>query len=84
MKRKKKIKKICALPWRESVIQPDGSVALCDAIWDEKYDFGNIMNTSFKEIWNSEQYRNARLININGSSINNHICSICTKNKAII
>lgn len=83
-KQKKKIKKFCAIPWTESVIQPDGSVSSCDAVWDGKYDLGNITNSSFFEIWNNEQYQNARLINRGSNSVHNHICSICTKNKAII
>jgi len=82
---KKIIKKRCGLLWYESVIHPNGSVSPCCAIWPEKYDFGNISNNSFKEIWNNEQYQNARRISLSDDiSINDHICHICKTNNAMI
>jgi len=82
---RKKIKDICRSLWFESVVQPDGSISPCCRIWHEKFDFGNILNASFKSIWNSEKYQNARRISRGGDiSINGHICYICKINKAQI
>lgn len=50
----------CNLLWKESLINWDGSVMPCCFIYSEKHSFGNIRNTSFKEIWNNEMYVSAR------------------------
>ena len=53
-KRKKRIG--CMLPWTETMINWDGSVLPCCAVYSEKYAFGNILKNSFAEIWNNEMY----------------------------
>lgn len=84
-KKKKKIRKECRLLWFESVVNPNGSISPCCANWHEKYDFGNIYNSSFKEIWNNQKYKNARRINRGEKiSMKSNICYVCYKNKAII
>ncbi len=84
-KRKKNIKNFCKIPWTESVINPNGSVSPCCAVWEEKFDFGNINDYSFREIWNSEKYITARRINKNNNMVTKgHICYICKQNKAAI
>ena len=84
-KQRRDIKKFCNLLWVHSTIQSDGGVTPCCAVWHDKFDFGNIKNSSFKAIWNNEDYKNARRI-IKGEHlfIKNNICYICKKNKAII
>jgi len=84
-KQKKDIGDICKLLWFESVIHPDGSVAPCCAIWPQKFDFGNINNSSFRKIWNNEAYQNARRMSRGDKiSIHGNICYICKMNKAQI
>lgn len=84
-KRKKTRKTICRLLWSDSVMNPDGSISPCCASWQERYDFGNIQSSSFREIWNNQEYRHARKIN-KGENISakSHICRICYENNAII
>jgi len=43
-------------PWivRTMSIHVDGSVAQCDADWDDLYNTGNIKNRTIKDIWNTE------------------------------
>jgi len=43
-------------PWiiRTMSIHVDGSVAQCDADWDDKFNLSNIADKSIKEIWNNE------------------------------
>jgi radical SAM protein with 4Fe4S-binding SPASM domain len=83
-KRKKKIK-TCRWLWLQSSVNWNGSISPCCAVWHEKYDFGNIRDNSFKKIWNSKKYMEAR--NISKQKITeaaDNICSICYSNKSII
>ena len=83
-KTKRKIKN-CRWLWLQSSINWNGSVAPCCAVWHEKYDFGNIQESSFKIIWNSAKYREARKISKKKSiKSEDNICSICYANKSII
>ncbi len=51
----------CVWPWESSYISKTGDVVPCCIIGDEKVvSFGNIKDSSFKEIWNSENYKNFR------------------------
>ena len=51
----------CVWPWESSYISKTGDVVPCCIIGDEKVvSFGNIKNSSFKEIWNSEKYKSFR------------------------
>ena len=85
LKQKKNIGNICKLLWFVSAIQPDGSVSPCEAVWNERFDFGNINDSPFMKIWNSEKYQSARKIS-RGDKIseNGHICYICTRNNSQI
>jgi len=49
------------------VINPDGTVMPCCAVYDPKYNFGNILRDSLEEVWNNSYFLSARsifLINI--------------------
>lgn len=53
--------KQCVWPWESSYISKTGDVVPCCIIGDEKVvSFGNLKNNTFKEIWNSENYKNFR------------------------
>lgn len=85
LRRKKNIKKHCRLLWFYSAVNPDGSISPCCANWRERYDFGNICISSFKEIWNNEKYKDARRIDRGEKvSMEENVCYVCHKNKAII
>ena len=84
-RRNKILKDVCRLLWFESVIQPDGSVSPCCAVWYYKFDFGTICDSSFREIWNSNNYMNARKISLGGTiGSKKHICYICKRNDSQI
>jgi len=85
-KEKKKIKSNrCDKLWIESTINWNGSVSPCCAVWPEKYDFGNVRNASFRTIWNSPKYQEARkIIRRGGDQSTDNICNICASNQAII
>ena len=72
----------CYKPWREVVIDVDGSVMTCCSSYDRHYDMGNIMETPFVEIWNGALYRAAReyILYNTSSSDTRTICHICKDN----
>lgn len=76
----------CSWLWNSTVINWNGSVSPCYGVWKEAFDFGNILETSFKEIWNGKKYQLARRVIKSKESklIPNLICSICKKNNAIL
>ncbi len=74
-KQKKRIG--CMLPWTETMINWDGSVLPCCAVYSEKYAFGNILENSFKEIWNNDMYVAARKEILGIKNDKQTICHIC-------
>lgn len=50
----------CSWPWRQSVINWDGSVAACCGSFEEREDIASVIDQSFSKVWNSEKYRLAR------------------------
>ena len=84
-KRRKKKTRNCRWLWMKSTINWNGSVSPCCGVWHEKYDFGNIRDNSFKAIWNSAKYREARKFSRKKDiKPTDNICSICYANKSII
>jgi len=75
---KKQKKRIgCKLPWTETMINWDGSVLPCCAVYSEKHAFGNILKNSFREIWNNERYIAARKEILGIKNDKQTICHIC-------
>lgn len=52
--------RFCNWPWETVVINPNGSVSPCCSVEDEKDDFANIFESSFRKIWNGDKYMQAR------------------------
>jgi radical SAM protein with 4Fe4S-binding SPASM domain len=50
----------CYYLYRSIVIDPDGAVAPCCAVYDQRYDFGSIWEKDVDEIWNNSFYQSAR------------------------
>ncbi len=50
----------CYYLYRSLTVNPDLGVAPCCIVYDEKYDFGDMKQQEFDEIWNNERYRSAR------------------------
>jgi len=77
--------KPCAFLWVQAVINWDGSVSPCCAVYPEEYDFGNMFSDGgFKKIWNNENYRTARRIirekKARSSEDMKNICAHCLIN----
>lgn len=69
----------CILPWTETMINWDGNVLPCCAVYSEKYAFGNILENSFAEIWNNEMYIAARKEILGMKNDKGTICHICKR-----
>ena len=68
--------KKCVWPWESSYISKTGDVVPCCIIGDEKVvSFGNVKESSFKDIWNSDKYENFRK-NIQNNKIPDY-CKNC-------
>ncbi|MFI4861764.1 MAG: SPASM domain-containing protein [Phycisphaerales bacterium JB063] len=50
----------CSWPWRQSVINWDGTVATCCGSFEKSEDLGDVTEQPFKKVWNSTPYRMAR------------------------
>jgi radical SAM protein with 4Fe4S-binding SPASM domain len=84
-RRRKSPTPTCRLLWYSSIVHPDGAVSPCCAVWPEKLDFGSIVDSSFKDIWNNEAYREARrLIRHKGEAVGASVCAVCKRNKAYL
>ena len=84
-KRKNIPKNKCSYLWNQMMINWNGLVSPCCALWYEKYDFGNVLAHSIKEIWNNEKYRAARKVIRGGKESDvKTICHICKGNNAML
>lgn len=76
-------RQFCESLWLFATINPDGSVSPCCAVYPQEYDFGNILDSPFKDIWNGKNYVSARSIfggSPKMSTSVNTICHICKQN----
>lgn len=72
--------KNCDLLWSETVINWEGSVLPCCAVYSEKYSFGNIKEDTFANIWNNEKYISARKEVLGRKNNAKTICHVCKSN----
>ena len=70
----------CSLPWKDTAINWDGQVLACCSIYDEKHAYGNIHDTPFREVWNSELYTEARREILGKGETKDTICKTCKQN----
>lgn len=47
---------LCALPWTQVYVDPNGDVRLCCNAWDDEGVMGNMIDSPFRQVWNSEGY----------------------------
>jgi len=79
LERKNIIKNKCTRLWVSSVINWNGDVVPCCYDADGNFTFGNMFETSFKEVWNSSKYiAFRRKILLNKTNI--PMCSNCPGN----
>jgi radical SAM protein with 4Fe4S-binding SPASM domain len=66
----------CFYPYRSMVVNPDGGVAPCCAVYHKKFDFGNVQGEPLREIWNSKRYQSARSL-FSDHPISDPVATIC-------
>jgi len=76
-KRDKRHQMVCRELWKTAVINWDGSVLPCCAVYGDRYAFGNVTQQPFNVIWNNEKYRVARKEVRNRVTSSPTICHIC-------
>jgi radical SAM protein with 4Fe4S-binding SPASM domain len=79
-RKEKKIQMRCKQLWTTSVINWDGSVLPCCAVYGEQYAFGNVSKEPFVLVWNNQNYRLARKEVLNKIKESPTICHICKEN----
>ena len=68
----------CWRLWRSSVINWDGGAAPCCYLTDKADDFGDVSESSFKEIWNNDKYTSARKLFNKGATPTTQVgCLTC-------
>ena len=50
----------CFYLYRSITVNPDGKVSPCCAVYDEKFDFGDLLEDGLEGLWNNERFRSAR------------------------
>jgi radical SAM protein with 4Fe4S-binding SPASM domain len=78
---KKITQMVCKNLWSTAVINWEGSVLPCCAVYGERYSFGNVFQESFRSIWNNGRYRMARKELKNRIENSHTICHTCRKNE---
>lgn len=75
--RKKVVKEIYFMPYRQFVIRPTGKVSLCcnDALG--KYTMGDVSTNSIAEIWESPKYKSIRQEMLTNGRKNLMLCQAC-------
>jgi radical SAM protein with 4Fe4S-binding SPASM domain len=69
----------CFYLYRSMTINPEGGVAPCCIIYDERYDFGDIRNESLETLWNNKRYRSARSLYTTSKDPTARIGTVCHK-----
>jgi len=76
-KKEKKEYVRCRELWKTAVVNWDGTVLPCCAVYGHRYAFGNVLESPFRSIWNNERYRLARKEVRNRVQTSPTICHIC-------
>jgi len=65
--------------WESMVINWDGGVAPCCWLHDPRFDFGNAITASVREVWNSPSYVSARRAIGRGKKRDSDVATICDR-----
>jgi radical SAM protein with 4Fe4S-binding SPASM domain len=70
----------CRELWGKSVVNWDGSVFPCCAVYGDRYSFGNALSEGFASVWNGKKYVAARKEILGKIKASNTVCHICKQN----
>lgn len=66
----------CFYLYRAMTVNPEGGVAPCCVLYHSKYDFGNLIDSSLEDVWNSGHYRASRAL-FSGKSYDGKLETAC-------
>ncbi len=67
----------CSYPIGHILVLQDGIIPLCCQDWNASFAFGNIMNNSLSEIWNSDRWKDVRALHRAGLGGEMELCAGC-------
>lgn len=70
----------CNQPWQRLYIRGNGDVTPCCAMFSSYLKIGNIMDSSLKELWESQPAKKLRRLHAEGRYHENAVCLKCSKN----
>ncbi|MDR0948656.1 MAG: SPASM domain-containing protein [Lachnospiraceae bacterium] len=77
--RKSGVQKICPWPFYYVQITWDGIVLPCCGDWKRSYPIGDLKTKSFSEIWNGEEMKQMRIMQLKGQKHRSALCRDCIK-----
>ncbi len=80
VKKEKRKPMTCRQLWTTTVVNWEGSILPCCAVYSERYAFGNIFEEPFMKIWNNQNYRLARKEIVGKIEKSPTVCHICKEN----
>jgi radical SAM protein with 4Fe4S-binding SPASM domain len=86
-KRRVEEKRRCNWLWGKVALHPDGGISPCWSSWFQQNDFGNWMSGDLHEIWNGQNYRQARHSACHGGkpdAATNLVCDTCAFNRSFV
>ena len=81
--RKEQMNQKCFYPSYKFFLDYNGDVLMCSHDWGKKNIMGNLNNQSFKEIWLSDKYMDARN-KLNNADRSINPCSVCDASGTLI
>lgn len=72
---------ICPRIFFACVVHYDGTVVACDHDWSEEYVVGNVKESSIKDLWNGERFKNIRNVHLSGLADTIERCRECVQRK---
>ncbi|MBL8027328.1 MAG: SPASM domain-containing protein [Fibrobacteres bacterium] len=70
-------KLVCSYIFYAAAINADGTVSACCPDWDEKLVVGDLNKNTLKEIWNSKEFSDLRMLHLEGRRKENSVCAAC-------
>ena len=72
-----KQRKACRYPFTHMTVRSNGDVVVCCTDWSRDTKVGNVKEKSLKEIWESKELYNFRVMQIRTKGVNHPLCAGC-------
>lgn len=84
-RRKRRLENGCSFLWSKTVMNWDGTIFPCCAVYEKEWGFGNALVDGLSKIWNNALYQSSRAHVASGGKKRSPktICRICVKNGAM-